>query len=191
MDALDLRRLDHAEQTIEKGRATVEGDFKNGFYWIWSGHMLKVTTQLKNGDPGATPTIQSLKVDSLKHLAQRPIRVGAQNDLVLLLLAIRDVEGAREIAGLERESNDAAQFDVALNVKLLAALSRRPVQISYKPTDSEAGVLNDLDLLAIEKATDLTGTDSFWKALRRKRFANTMYEHRNIFNDALSSLQRI
>jgi len=191
MDALDLRRLDHAEQTIAKGRATISGDFKNGFYWIWSGHMLKVTTQLKNEDPGAPATIQSLKHESLKHLAQRPMHVGAQNDLLLLLLAIQDIYGAREIACVETQSDDAAQFDVALNTNLLAALFRRPVRISYKPTDSEAGVLNDLDSIATEVATDLSGTDTFWRALRKKRFANTMYEHRNLFKDALSSLQRI
>jgi len=60
MDKLDQRRLEHSEQTIDKGRAALATDPTMGLYWVKSGLWLKATTLTKLDSAEAADAIHEL-----------------------------------------------------------------------------------------------------------------------------------
>ena len=192
MDQLDHRRLEHAEESLAKGKAALSTDSKNGIYWIKSGLSLKATTLLKNDAPEALSAIIDL-VETTGRLAQEHnlrIAPSEQNELIFLSLFAKNREAAVRLASLDIEQSDAYPFTLAVRSYLAAALSlpsQAPQQL--KVTSAESSLLKDLKSIVGGHPSDLSGADAFWSNLRRKRFANTIFEHKNIFRAALAFLQ--
>jgi hypothetical protein len=46
-----------------------------------------------------------------------------------------------------------------------------------------------LDDIESRQAFDPSDIDSFWKSLRKKRYQLTIFEHKNLFEPALQTLQ--
>ena len=58
MDALDARRLEHAEQTLAKGKATLAANPDQGLYWVKSALRLRAATLTKLASPKAEASIR-------------------------------------------------------------------------------------------------------------------------------------
>jgi len=65
MDALDARRLEHAEQTLAKGKAALAAAPDQGLYWVKSGLRLRATTLTKLSAPEAQASIHELVAESV------------------------------------------------------------------------------------------------------------------------------
>ena len=192
MDQLDLRRIEHAEQSLSRGKAALSTDLKNGMYWIKSGLTLKATTLLKNDSPDALSVINDL-VESVGRLSQEhelSIAPSEQNELIFLSLFAKNRDAAVRLASLNTDRSDTYPFTLAVRGYLAAALSvPSEPQEQLGMTSAEAKLLNDLRSIVDGHATDFSGADAFWSSLRKKRFANTIFEHKNIFKSALTFLQ--
>lgn len=195
MDAIDQRRIEHAERTILKGVETIGGDPNNGYYWVWSGHMLKAATLLKYDPEQSAAIIRALVNETIRHFRATEAVIGPsrQNELMLLGVLSGDVEGAKKVGELTVSVESAHPFDVVLNQKLRRALGVKALDRSaaYEASPSEVGFFSDIDRVANGEATDLSDTDKFWKVTRKKRYGNTIFGQANIFRDVLEKLQRI
>jgi hypothetical protein len=192
MDQFDHRRLEHAEQTLAKGKAALPSDVQNGIYWIKSGLRLRATTLLKNDSPDALSAINEL-VDTAARLSHEnglSIAPSEQNELIFLSLFAKNRDTAIRLATLNIESSDKYPFTLAVRSYLASALSLANDNSAIpKVTRTESKFLEDLISVADRTPTDLSGADEFWSSLRKKRFANTIFEHKNIFKAALKFLQ--
>lgn len=191
MEPMDQERMEHAEKILAKGRAALPSDLTNGLYWIKSALSLRASTLLRNDDSRALQSINEL-VETVAQLWQenkRQITVYEQNDLVFLALFARNRTGAIKIASLPVEESDVHPYALTVRAALATALGvpSSPAP-QYKPSTSEQGFFEDLQAVAVGTSTNLLGTDRFWTALRKKRFANTIFEFKNIFRGALEFL---
>ncbi|HKK05495.1 MAG TPA: hypothetical protein VKA50_06560 [Gammaproteobacteria bacterium] len=195
METIDQRRLDHAEQTIRKGLEAIGSDPQNGYYWVWSGHMLKAATLLKYDQPQAETVMRSLVQNTIRHFSSHdsPLALTKQNELILLSILTGDTEDARRIAQLKATEEHNHPFDVVLNRKLRHALGVADANhaLSYQASTHEAGFFVDIDKVANREKTDFSNTDMYWKATRKKRYENTIFGQKNIFREVLEKLQRI
>ena len=195
MDTIDQRRIEHAEQTIRKGLETIGGDPKNGYYWVWSGHMLKAATLLKYDSEQSAVVVRDLVKETIRHFreTEAAIAVPRQNELMLLGVLSGDIEGAKKVGELTASGKNTHPFDIVLNQKLRRALkvSAPNCAVAYEASLSERGFFEDIDRVANGETTDLSSTDKFWNVTRKKRYENTIFGQANIFRDVLERLQRI
>lgn len=193
MDNLDTRRLEHASQSLEKGRAALSSDPKMGLYWVKSGLQLRATTLTKLGSPQAEEAVRELVSESTKMHSELglPVSVNEQNDLVILSLSLRNVALARQIAGLP-DTGDEYPFNQVMKGLLAQALGLAAEHPKVRPADlsaAEQSLAADIAAIIEGKQGSLEGVDDFWSSTRKKRYANTIHEYRNFFKAALQALQ--
>lgn len=61
--------------------------------------------------------------------------------------------------------------------------------VSYCASGTEQLLFDDLDSIATNRETDLTGTDAYWNATKSKRYANTTFASSNLFRTAFEQLR--
>jgi len=194
MDKLDQRRLEHSEQTVSKGRAALATDPSMGLYWVKSGLRLKATTLTKLDSAEADDAIRELVSEGARMHSEsgQPIALAEKNELVVLALSLGHVELAKQIVRIEG-TPDEYPFTQVLDA-LFAQLLGLPAQVPTvlrKITAAEQYLIDDLENIIGGKQITLGGADKFWSATRKKRYANTIHEHRNFFKPALAVLQGI
>jgi len=77
---------------------------------------------------------------------------------------------------------------------MFAQLLGLPTQVPTVPRKlaaAEQYLIDDLENIIEGKLAAFGGADKFWSATRKKRYANTIHEHRNFFKPALAVLQCI
>lgn len=188
MTPLDQRAIEHARQTLAKGMAALPSDEKNGLYWVKSGLLLRATVLLRVGAEEANAAINEL-VETLGELFLThgvAIPPSEQINFVFLSLFVRNRPAAKLLASLPIDQDDKFEFTLALRHNLAQLLSVHSEHFeSVAITPLEAAFLGDIQAIARKTPTDLSATDKFWSSLRRKRFANTIFEYKNIFRGAL------
>jgi hypothetical protein len=110
----------------------------------------------------------------------------AQNQAIVFALVAHRVSLAEEIARLEPRLEDSHPFDLRLSVLLRRALGVKipEADTSYRPTDSEAHLFAALEI------RDQKGDAAFyWRATRKRRYANTVFEKCDLFTLAIERLK--
>jgi hypothetical protein len=192
MEKMDSRRLEHASQTLEKGRSALSSDPKMGLYWIKSALSLRATTLTKLESAEAEEAIEELVQEAarLHVLLQIPIDSTQKNDLVILSLSLRNFDLARQLA---RIPSTVDEYPFTQLLEHLLAKSLGVIdgyhKVQGKVTSAEQYLIDDLTAIAEGKCTNLVSTEKFWSLTKKKRYANTIHEHRNFFKPALASLQ--
>ena len=194
MDKLDQRRLEHSEQTLGKGRAALATDPSMGLYWVKSGLRLKATTLTKLESVEADDAIYELISEGAKMHSELglPITPAEKNEFVVLALSLGHVDLAKQIVKIP-SSSDEYPFTQVLEA-MFAQVLGFPTQVPellQKLTAAEQCLIDDLENIIEGKPTSLRGPDRFWTSTRKKRYANTIHEHRNFFKPALAVLQGI
>lgn len=191
MDDLDALRIEHATSALAKGQAGLHTDPSASYYHIWSGRMLLISTKLKCDGDIPLDDIVALAREAIAATSKHGVRLslGKQNEILVLSLAAGDIDGARQLAQIDCNTDDSQGFDIALNRRLRAFFSDGHTETTYTPTVSECGLFGDLDVIAGNDDTDLSGTDEYWTATRAKRYANTVFSFKNVFRPALEQLK--
>ena len=112
-----------------------------------------------------------------------------QNELLVLALASRDVDGARQLASIQCNADNSHPFDIRFNDILRSFFVSQQSRVSYNASGSEQMLFDDLDSLAAKRETDLTGTDKYWNATKSKRYAGTSFAISNLFRTAFEQLR--
>lgn len=186
MDELDARRLEHAGKALAQGRAALATSPDQGLYWIKSALRLRAATLVRLADPGADDAIRELVTDLVR--AHRQLGVSLplteRNELVVLALALRERVLARDALAVPAKA-DAYPFTIALDAQLQSALAT-----AAEPHAAECGALEPAELAFIESIArrEVEGAERFWSLTRRKRFANTIHEHRNFYAEAVAAI---
>ena len=191
MNDLDALKVEHATAAISRGHAGLNADPSASYYNIWSGRMLLISTKLKcNGDL-SHDDIVALVRETDTATSQFGVRISLekQNEILVLSLATGDVDGARQIAQINSNTDESHGFDIALNTRLRAYFCNTFRESRYNPTGSEVGFLEDLDMIASKRDTDLSGTDRYWSDTKSKRYANTAFGFKNLFHLAFEKLK--
>lgn len=175
---------------LAKGRESLLTDAGMGLYSIKSALRLRAAVLVKAQSSEAEDAIRKLANDSEALHAEHsvPIAPTEKNDILVLALAVGDLALAQRIACLPA-SMDEYFFTNELTALLLKAMGMASSVEVGKTAKAEELLLSDLRLVASGQPTDLSATDKFWSATRRRRYANTIHEHRNFFRAALATLQ--
>lgn len=191
MDDLDALRIEHANSAIAKGHAGLQADPSASYYNIWSGRLLLISTKLKCKGGFPRDDIVALARETVIATSEHGVRLSLekQNEILVLSLAVGDVDGARQIAQLDCGAGDSNGFDIALNRRLRVFFCECERGIAYTPTVSERGLFSDIDFIAGDRNTDLSSTDNYWSATKAKRYANTAFGIKNLFRPALEQLK--
>jgi hypothetical protein len=192
MNAAEAGRLEHAALTLERGRAALSTNPKQGLYWVKSALRLRATTLTRLESEQSVAAIQELVQQTTRlHLdLDMPMAPTEQNDLVVLALSLGDIDLAKKIVRL-RSTSDEYPFTGALLSLLSKALGATPsIQIGQgRLTVAEELLIDDLTSIVEGRPTNLAGAEKFWSLTRKRRFSNTIHEYRNFFKPALASLQ--
>lgn len=191
MDDLDALRIQHATSAITKGRAVLQADPFQSYYHIWSGRMLLISTRLECNEDLPRDDVVALTQETHVATSEHGVRLSLekQNEILLLSLAVGNVDGARQIAELDCSTAGSHAFDIALNHRLRGFFCEFEIENTYTPTVTEQGLFDDLDAIVDNRDTDLSATDHYWSATRAKRYANTAFGIKNIFRPALEQLK--
>ena len=193
MNDLDAMRMEHANAGLAKGYAALESDPLLAFYHIWSGRMLLISTKLKNNRDLPRDDVHAIIQETINANAVHNVVIALekQNQLLFLALAVGDIDGARRIASIECKRDESHRFDIRLNCALRSFFVSLHSPLSYLPSKSEQLLFDDLDLIACNRQTDLTCTDTYWNATKSKRYLGTVFEHSNLFQQALEHLSHM
>lgn len=186
MDALDTRRLGYAAQTLAKGKAALADNPDQGLYWVKSALRLRATTLTKLASPEAEASIRELVAESVRlhKKLEAPLPLTERNDLVVLALALRETALAQDALAIPAKA-DGYPFTVALSDELESALAP-----ATPPQATTSASLEVAERALIEgfSRREVVGAERFWSLTRRKRFANTIHEHRNFYAEAVAAL---
>ncbi len=193
MNDLDAMRMEHASAGLAKGYAALESDPLLAYYHIWSGRMLLISTKLKNNRDLPRDDVHAIIQETIDANAVHNVVIALekQNQLLVLALAAGDIDGARHIASIECNHDDSHRFDIRLNYALRSFFVSPHSPLSYSPSKFEQLLFDDLDSIACKRQTDLTGTDTYWNVTKSKCYAGTVFEHSNLFRQALEHLNRM
>lgn len=164
MEKMDSRRLEHASQTLEKGRSALSSDPKMGLYWIKSALSLRATTLTKLESAEAEEAIEELVQEAarLHVLLQIPIDSTQKNDLVILSLCLRNFDLARQLA---RIPSTVDEYPFTQLLEHLLAKSLGVIdgyhKVQGKVTSAEQYLIDDLTAIAEGKCTNLVSTEKF------------------------------
>ena len=186
MDALDARRLEHAEQTLAKGKAVLAANPDQGLYWVKSALRLRATTLTKLAAPDADTSIREFVAESvsLHRQLKVPLPLTERNELVVLALALRESALAQDALAVPAKADDYP-FTVALSAQLESAIGGATV-----PKAALSSSLEPAESALIESISqrEVAAAERFWSLTRKKRFANTIHEYRNFYADAVAVL---
>ena len=186
MDALDARRLEHAEQTLAKGRAALAANPDQGLYWVKSALRLRATTLAKLAAPGAEASIRELVAESvsLHKQFQLPLPLTERNELIVFALALRELALAQDVLAVPAKADDYP-FAMALSAELKSAMAG-----TTESHGAPSASLEPAETALIEGISrrDVAGAERFWSLTRKKRFASTIHEHRNFYAEAVAVL---
>ena len=186
--------LELAEESIRKGRSAMASNARDGYYWIYSGHLLIAASQMRHDRSSADRTIRGLVRETIAvfNSSDHRLHILKQNPLIILALSAGDFASAQSLATLDTDPRDAHPFDTVLNALLVGALTEpmHPSAPRYEASALEAGFFADIRSAAAGSPTDLSATDRYWRGLRKRRYANTVFELDNLFRQALECLLR-
>ena len=188
-----LSQTDFALKSIAVGRTNLATDPRTGVFQIYTGELLLAHEALAASVAEFYEALRRaantvLAAFSDFNIVPAPQR---QNDCIIFAAAADDLRCASELAAIEPDYSDSHRFDIKLNRALRALLLRTPLpSTDYRPTTSEAGLFDALSSVGTHSFST-SGTDSYWRATRRKRYRLTIYEHRNLFSEALQKLHEV
>ncbi|ROZ61381.1 hypothetical protein [Ramlibacter sp. WS9] len=159
------------------------------------GHEALASYYFANGDSKGEEELHSaIRAEVQRYLAfGTAVRPFLQYRYLLLALAIGDVVLAREIAGYPIDRKNWSRFDSAITFRICNVLGiaqgvKEP-KASY--TATEQTFLRALDAVAKGEAFEVDDVHGFWKALRKKRYELTIFEHKDLFTPALKTLRAV
>ena len=113
-----------------------------------------------------------------------PLPLTERNDLVVLALALRETALAQDALAISAKA-DGYPFTVALSDQLESALTPATPPQATVPASLEAA---ERALIESVSRREVAGAERFWSLTRKKRFANTIHEHRNFYAEAVATL---
>ncbi|HZX80957.1 MAG TPA: hypothetical protein VFE72_08415 [Lysobacter sp.] len=101
-----------------------------------------------------------------------------------MALALRQRALAQDVLAVPAKA-DEYPFTVALSAELESAVAGATAAHRVKP-----GSLEPAETALIEGISqrEVAGAECFWSLTRKKRFANTIHEHRNFYAEAVAVL---
>ncbi|MEP6669683.1 MAG: hypothetical protein ABJF10_11055 [Chthoniobacter sp.] len=188
-----LPQTDFAFKSIALGRANLATDPSTGVFQIYSGELLlahqALTTSVTEFYEALRRAANAVMAAFMDYgVVPAPER---QNDCIIFATVADDLRCATELAAIEPDYSDSHRFDIKLNRALRSLLSHTETPpTSYRPTTSEVGLFDTLSSVGTPSFST-SGTDSYWRATRRKRYHLTIHEHRNLFSEALQKLHEV
>lgn len=186
-------QTDFASRAIALGHATLATDARTGIFQIYTGHLILARQALTSSDAECYEVLRCAAGIvhagfSEYHVVPSPER---QNDCIIFAAAAGDLLCANKLAAIEPDYSSSHGFDVALSRLLRSLVSRsEPPSLTYRPTAVEAGLFEALSSLHTDTFST-TGTESYWRATRHKRYQNTIHEQRDFFSPALRKLHEV
>ena len=186
---LQAEHIRAGEKSIRMGKANLTADPKTGVFQIATGLGLLAWAHA-DSDPARSLQFLVEIVDTRLNafsehgLVPSPER---QNDGIVFAAAADQIAKACLLGGIGVDVGNSHNFDIRLNSCLRRALGiedpHRPIR--YSPTKGEVPLFQDLESLATAPAScTLAGCESYWKASRNRRYANTIHQKLNLFTMA-------
>lgn len=158
------------------------------------GHEIRASYYLANDDSRFKDEIRSLITSELARHRQfgSSVRTFPQHKYGLLALSISAIDLAKDVLALPIERKNWAKFDAYVTYQLCRVLgvpqdTKAP---KFTPTQTELAFVTAIEGVGSKSIVDYDAVGDFWKALRKKRYQLTIFEHGNLFEAALRALEK-
>lgn len=180
-------------QMMERGKSVMATDAMTGVAQQYTAHNLLAVRALKVGDEDGF-------VSHVCHMLEvviagftdygLPVHPEKQVPLLFLATAVGDFQRADRLAAIAPDAKNSHSFDIALGACLRSVIqAEQPSAFRYKPTASEAGLFSDIAAIGSD-GFSTGGTDAYWRATRKKRYARTLFQDRNLFAESLTRIHQ-
>jgi len=116
----------------------------------------------------------------------------SQIEYAFIALAAGEMEKAKVLCSYDTDIKNTHNFSILLNCKLRKLVGAPQVfdEPQYKPTKSELGLFLALDSVINKEVVDFSLLQGYWKATKSKRYESTVFEHRDLFTEAISNAEK-
>lgn len=182
-----------AEAAIKRGAELMASDPRNAVFQIYTGNMLAAKDAQQAADTAVYHRHLRTMATALLHGHNESgvsIHPEKQNDGLIFAAAAGDIGLAAQLAEIEPVTKNSHDFDIVLGGLLRAAILGLPhVDHQYEATESESHLFRGLKAIGCDSFTT-DGIDSYWRATRRRRYANTLHDADNLFSEAATQIHQ-
>jgi hypothetical protein len=182
-----------AEESFSDAQAMRNKKPEASMACIADSHYLMATYYLANDDSHWEAEARATIIADLERYETfgTTVRTFRQAQYLIMALAIGDIAIAERIAALPIDRKHWGTLDSYLTFLICGILGVK--QDAKRPcgalSESEAVFVDALVALSNGAQPDLSAVEKAWMAMRKKRFALTIFEHRNLFGLAIQKLQ--